>query len=384
MYRIRYIAQKELYHILRDPRSLFVVFAMPILMTFLYGYAINMDIENVTLAILDLDKTPDSRALIEDFQRSTYFSLSSEPVDLNDPEYLLRSGHAQAILYIRPGFGDALNNMLNNMLSNMLSNLTGDKETFDLGLTVDGSDASLAVAVQAYTKSVVNAFLFKQLPAGFEPPGVRLSPKVLYNPDLKSSHFFVPGLVAVILMMISALLTSITIAREKETGTLEQLLTTPVKPREILIGKLLPYMVIAFLDGIIVLVFALTVFGVPFEGSELQLLLFGFIYITCALSIGIVISSLVKSQQLAMMIALTTTMLPSVMLSGFIFAVKNMPLILRGLSRIIPATYFVSIIRGTMLKGASIEVLVWQAVALIVLMLVFMTLAVKKFSTRIG
>ena len=380
MFRIRFIAQKELYHILRDPRSLFVVFAMPVLMTFLYGYAINMDIENVTLAILDLDKTPDSRALIEDFQRSTYFSLSTEPVDLNDPEYLLRSGHAQAILYIRPGFGEALNNMLNNMQSNM----TGDKKAFDLGLTVDGSDASLAVAVQAYTKSVVNAFLFKQLPAGFEPPGVRLSPKVLYNPDLKSSHFFVPGLVAVILMMISALLTSITIAREKETGTLEQLLTTPVKPREILIGKLLPYVVIAFIDGIIVLTFAWAIFGVPFEGSELQLLLFGFIYITCALSIGIVISSIVKSQQLAMMIALTTTMLPSVMLSGFIFAVKNMPLVLRMLSKIIPATYFVSIIRGTMLKGAGIEVLIWQAVALIVIMLALLTLAARKFSTRIG
>jgi ABC-2 type transport system permease protein len=368
VHKIRFIAQKEIYHILRDPRSLFVVLAMPILMTFLYGYAINMDIENVTLAVLDTDRSASSRTLIEHFFASTYFSPSPEAVDLRDPEHLLRSGKVDAILYIRDGFGQAVTKL----------------EEFELGLSIDGSDAQLASAVQTYSQRVLTTYMAQQMPPDFEPPGVRLSLQVLYNPDLKSSHFFVPGLVAIILMMISALLTSITIAREKETGTLEQLLTAPVKPREILIGKLLPYIVIAFLDGVLVLVFAKFVFGVPFVGSQLLLLLFGFVYIATALSIGILISSVVKTQQVAMMLALTVTMLPSVMLSGFIFAIKNMPEVLQAISRIIPATYFIVIIRGTMLKAAGLEVLAWQAAALVLIMVILLTAATKRFSTRIG
>ena len=368
MRKIRFIAQKEIYHILRDPRSLFVVLAMPVLMTFLYGYAINMDIESVTLAVFDADHTAESRALVDQIFASTHFERSPEAVDLDDPEHLLRSGIADAVLFIRPGFGEALVN----------------GQEFELGLTIDGSDAPLASAVQAYTQAALREYIVRKLPPGLELPIVQLSPQVLYNPDLESSHFFVPGLVAIILMMISALLTSITIAREKETGTLEQLLTAPVKPREILIGKLLPYIVIAFLDGILVLLFAKLVFGVPFVGSKLLLLLFGFVYIATALSIGILISSAVKTQQVAMMLALTVTMLPSVMLSGFVFAIKNMPLVLQGISHIIPATYFIVIIRGTMLKDAGLNVLGIQAAALVLIMVVLLTAATKRFSTRIG
>jgi ABC-2 type transport system permease protein len=207
---------------------------------------------------------------------------------------------------------------------------------------------------------------------------------VLYNPDLKSSHFLVPGLVAIVLMMISALMTSMTIAREKESGTMEQLLTTPVKPREVLIGKLLPYMAIAFFDGILVLLFARLLFGVPFIGSHVLLLFFGLIYVTTALSIGILVSSLVSTLREATMLAQLSTLLPSVMLSGFIFAIKNMPLVLKALSHLVAARYFVVIIRGIMLKGAGFSVLILQAAALILLMLALMTIAAKKFSTRVG
>jgi len=207
---------------------------------------------------------------------------------------------------------------------------------------------------------------------------------VLYNPDLQSSHFFVPGLVAIILLMISALLTSITIAREKETGTLEQLLTAPVTPSQILIGKLLPYIVIAFLDGLLVLVFAKLLFNVPFVGSFLLLLAFELLYVTTALGIGILISTAVPTQQLAMQFALLLTMLPTIMLSGFIFAVKNMPVFLQVLSRIVPATYFLKMIRGIMLKGSGFSALAPQAGFLALLMVLFLFLAVKRFKTRIG
>ena len=368
MSRIKFIARKEFCHILRDFRSLIIVLAMPVMMTFLYGYAINMDVENIVMAVVDFDRTSESRGLIDRFYRSRYFSMSSARVNMRDPEQLLRSGQATAILYVKPGFGMAL----------------GKGEPFELGMTVDGSDVSLAAAVQNYSNAIVSGYLRQRLPEGYELLGVRISPKVLYNPDLKSAHFFVPGLVAIILLMVSALLTSITIAREKETGTLEQLLTAPVKPPEILIGKLLPYILIAFLDGVFILAFARLVFGVPFVGSHILLLVFGLIYVAAALSIGIVISSLVDTQQLAMMIALISTMLPSVMLSGFIFAIKNMPVVLQLISHIVPATYFITIIRGIMLKGAGLGVLATQAAALIALMSVLLFVASKSFKTRIA
>ncbi len=342
MDKILFIARKEVFHILRDPKSLMIAFLLPILMVFLYGYAINMDIENVILGTVDLDQTAESRALIEQFYASTYFSPSPEAVDLSDPERLLRSSRAHAILILPPGFGEALR--------------TG--KAYEIGMTIDGADAQLAAAVQSYSAVALAAFYRQQSPAGAALSGVTLSPQVLYNPDLKSAHFFVPGLIAVLLMMISALLPSITIAREKETGTMEQLLT-------------------------FVWLFAWLVFGVPTEGSYLILLGFGFVYVSTALSIGIFISSIVKTQQLAMMVALTATLLPSVMLSGFIFAIKNMPLVLQALSRIVPATYFVVIIRGVMLKGTELMILLPQALAMIGLMVLFMVIAALNFKTRI-
>jgi ABC-2 type transport system permease protein len=368
MHKIGFIARKEFYHILRDFRSLIIVFLMPVLMTFLYGYAINMDVENVTVAVMDFDKSADSRELVERLYGSPYFSLCKSEVNLHDPEQVLRSGQAIGILVIPAGFGRALQR----------------GETFELGMTVDGSDATLAAAIQGFSNAVLAEFFMDRLPEGLELPGVTISPKILYNPDLKSAHFFVPGLVAVILMMISALLTSITIAREKETGTMEQLLTTPVKPHQILIGKLVPYILIAFCDGILVLLFARLIFGVPFVGSYLLLLGFGLIYVATALSMGILISSIAETQQVAMMLAQTATLLPSVMLSGFIFAIKNMPLVLQVISHFIAAKYFVTIIRGIMLKGASHDLLLLQGVALLALMAVLLILALKRFRTEVA
>ncbi|MBD3401975.1 ABC transporter permease subunit [candidate division GN15 bacterium] len=368
MGRVNFIARKEFYHILRDPRSLVVVFAMPVMMTFLYGFAVNLDIENVTLAIIDKDQTPVSRALADDFYNSTYFSPPEMTVTLADPESALKARDAAGVLIIRPGFGAAVE--------------LG--ETFELGLMIDGSDNLLGAAVQAFSNGVVNDFMQERLPPGVERPGIRVSQQVLYNPDLKSSHFFVPAIVAIILIMISALLTSVTIAREKETGTMEQLLVAPVTPGQILIGKILPYIAIAFIDGMLVLFFAKLVFGVPFVGSMLQLMVFTMIYVSASLSIGILISSLVSTQQVAMMFALVSTMLPSIMLSGFIFPIKNMPMVLQAISYIVPARYYIEATRGIMLKGAAIEVLLPQLGALVALMLVLLIIATRKFKARIG
>ena len=368
MHKIRFIARKELYHILRDPRSLIIVLAMPILMTFLYGYAINLDIEHITLAVLDYDRTAGSRDLIEAFYGSSYFSPPETPVRPEDPEAVLKSAEAHAVLVIRPGFAEALR--------------TG--QSFDLGLYIDGSDNNMAAAVQNYAEALLLAGPYAGRANGRAPGGITLSRQVLYNPDLKSAQFFVPGLIALILVMISALLTSITIAREKETGTMEQLLTAPVTPVQILVGKIVPYIFIALLDAAAIIVIARTVFGVPFAGSRLLMLGYALVYIGVSLSLGILISSLAKTQQVAMIFAVTTTMLPSVMLSGFIFPIKNMPVVLQGLSYIIPARYFVRIIRAVMHKGAGMEALVLEGLALAVLMVVLMAVAARKFRMKVA
>jgi ABC-2 type transport system permease protein len=203
------LAEKEFHHIIRDARSLTIAIVMPVIMTFLFGYAVNMDIENITLAIIDYDQTQDSRSLVDRFYESAYFQPPEKTAGINSPDQILKTGHAHAALVIRKGFSESLYR----------------KENYELGMIVDGSDNNIAAAVKNYSENVVNKFLKETVSSELELPEIALSVRVLFNPDLKSSHFFVPGLVAVILMMISALLTSITIAREKETGTMENLLT---------------------------------------------------------------------------------------------------------------------------------------------------------------
>jgi ABC-2 type transport system permease protein len=368
MSRVGYIAQKEVRHILRDPRSLMIAILMPILMTLLYGYAINLDTKNIKLAVLDFDRSADSRELASRFYNSGYFLRPQAPPALSDPERILRSGHAHAVLIVRSGFAKALT----------------DFGKYELGLLIDGADANVAAATASYSDIMVGSFLEDRMPYGFELPGVRISQQVLYNSDLESSHFFVPGLIAVILMMISAMLTSVTIAREKETGTMEQLLTSPVTARQIIVGKVLPYIALALLDAVLIIIFAMFHFGVPFAGSMLLLLFFGVIYVAAALSLGILISTLVSTQQVAMMMAQLTTVMPSVMLSGYIFEIKNMPAVLRYVSHLVPARYFIQIIRGVMLKGSDLSVLWGEAAFLVLLAVVLLAIATKRFQLKIG
>jgi ABC-2 type transport system permease protein len=368
MNKIKFIAIKEVRHILRDPRSLIIAILMPMLMTLLYGYAVNLDIKNIKLAVIDLDHSPESRTLAEKFYHSGYFIKAEKPPEIMDPERLLQGGWASAVLTIPPGFS-----------KNLIRS-----QHYEMGLMIDGSDNNLSAAASNYSTAILQNYLMDLLPVGVQLPGIRLSQQVLYNPDLKSSHFFVPGLIAIILMMISALLTSVTIAREKESGTMEQLLTSPVTPRQIIIGKVIPYVGLALLDGILVLVFGVVHFGVPFVGSVFVLLIFGLIYVIAALSLGILISTLVPTQQLAMMVAQLVTVLPSVMLSGYIFEIKNMPKFLQLISYAVPARYFLVIIRGVMLKGSNVSVLWVEAVSLIVLTIVMLTVAAKKFKLKLG
>ena len=368
MGKIGFIALKEVRHLLRDTRSLMIAILMPIMMTLLYGYAINLDIKDIKLAVFDYDRTRESRDLVNRFYNSGYFTRAGSGPGLEEPEKIFKRGDAHCILTIGPGFGEALER--------------GGE--FEVGLLLDGADANMTNAASSYARIVMGRLLEKQLPPDFEITGVRLSQQVLYNPDLKSSHFFVLGLIAVILMLVSALLTSLTIAREKETGTLEQLLTAPVKPHQIILGKVIPYFILAGFDGFLVWAFAVFHFGVPMNGSILLMVLFGTVYVLAALSIGILVSTLAKTQQVAMMTTLMVTMMPSVLLSGFAFDIKNMPRLLQWISYIVPARYFIVIIRGIMLKGSGITVLWPQAVGLAALAFALLAIAARKFRIRIG
>lgn len=368
MKKIAFIAKKEFYHILRDSRSLMIVLAMPIMMTFLYGYAINLDMNNITLAVRDYDNSAQSRKLVNTFLESAYFSPTKVEMNGDDPETILRSDHAQAVLIISPDFSKKLAQGINT----------------EVGMMIDGSDNNVAAAVQNYSSAVIVRYNLDRIPAGVTIPKIDLSVQTLYNPDLQSATFFVPGLVAIILIMVSALLTSVTIAREKETGTLEQLLTAPVTPFQILSGKILPYVFVALLDGMLVLTFAKVIFGVPIAGSHLLLLSLGLLYIVTALSLGIMISTFVSTQQVAMMMAVMMTVLPSIMLSGFIFSIKNFPLPLQFISYIVPARYFVAIIRGILLKGAGLADLAQYGLGLLTITVVLATISIRRFKVRIA
>jgi ABC-2 type transport system permease protein len=364
--RLGHIVVKEVHHIMRDPRSLTIAIAMPLLMTLLYGYAVDLDTRNILLAVVDGDNTTASRELAEGIFHTGYFLRAPRVPPATEMEEILRSGDAHAVLVLRPGFAEAL----------------ASGATYEIGLLVDGADANRAAAVGNYASAAVSGFLAGRAPHA-DAAQLEISRQVLFNPDLRSPDFFVPGLIAMILMMISALLTSVTVVREKESGTLEQLLTAPVSARELIAGKVIPYMGLAFLDGIFVIVFGVLHFGVPFEGSQALLALFGVIYVAAALSIGILISTLVNTQLVAMLAALMVTVLPAVMLSGFIFEIRNMPLPLQYLTRIVPATHFIVIIRGVMLKGAGLAVLWREGLALIAITVLLLAAATRRFRLRL-
>jgi len=368
MTRVGYIVTKEIHHILRDPRSLTITIVMPLLMTLLYGYAVNLDTRNIMLAVVDRDNTTESRELAESLFHTGYFLRAEDTPPSTDMEEILRRGAADAVLVVRHGFSKAL--------------ATGIP--YELGLLVDGADANRAAAVGNYSNAAVSRFIAGRAGMNASSARVEISRQILYNPDLRSPDFFVPGLIAMILMMISALLTSVTVVREKETGTLEQLLAAPVSAREVITGKVIPYMGLAFFDGLFIILFGVLHFGVPFHGSYLLLALFGMIYVAAALSIGLLISTMVNTQLVAMLAAMLVTVLPAVMLSGFIFEIRNMPLPLQYLTKIVPATHFIVIIRGVMLKGAGIAVLWKQGLALLAITAVLLAAATRRFSLKLG
>jgi ABC-2 type transport system permease protein len=367
MKRLKAVIVKEFAQILRDPTSLTIIFLMPLLMMIIFGYSINYDLENINAGVIDFSGSESSHNLIKKFANNHYFVIEDLVKKypgtnlLEEGEKLLKSGDLKEFIVIPADFSQKLKNGMKT----------------DVGIIIDGSDSNVANLLYQYNESILMDFI-----ADFQPLEqlIKIKTKILFNPEVKSTFFFVPGLVALLLMMISAILTSISISREKESGSIDLIFISPLKSVEIIIGKTIPYILVAVLVECLILFFAHFLFGVPFRGSFLVLLVFSLLYIIAGLSMGILISTVAPSQKAAMFMALLGTLLPSVMLSGFIFPLDSLAPILQAISHLVPASYFLRIIRGVVLKGAEIKHFAKEGAALIIFSFVLLSIASIKFS----
>lgn len=363
MRRVLALAGKELLHILRDARSLAVAVLMPLAMVLLFGFALDMKLEDLPVAILDEDRGPAARELVRGLTAGEWIQDAGRIHDREQVEQGFARGRFRAVVVIPRGFGEAL---------------AGDPVA-RLQLLVDGADGTTAATAERYVQSALalHGVQLQLREVGVIPSPIDARLRILHNSELVSAYFIVPGLVAVVLTMICALLTSIALTREKETGTLEQILTTPVAPAQVIVGKLLPYMVIGGVDAALVLAVGRWVFGVPMEGSVWVLSAYTFLFIVIALGLGLLVSAVARTQRVAMMVALVATYLPSLLLSGFIFEHSSMPLPLRVLGEVIPATHYIRIMHGIMLKGQN-----WfpvEGAILVVMAVVLLVASMRRF-----
>ena len=366
MARIKAIIVKEFFHILRDPRSLTIVFVTPIVMIFILGYSISYDLNRIDTAVIDYSQSHLAQQLVEAFANNGIFVIHGSAggtLSLAAAEDMLRRGKIKEIIIIPADFSRRL----------------AQHGQSDVGLVIDGSDTNIANLVYQYNEMIILEFMAKMKGVG---QLLKLNTKIYFNPEARSSVFFIPGLVAVILLMISAMLTSLSIAKERETGSIALLFISPLKSWEIIVGKTIPYIIVALLDGVVILLFARFWFGIPLRGSLAVLLVFACLYIVSGLSLGILISTTAPSQRVAMMATLLSTMLPSMLLSGFIFPLDSLSPVLQVISYAIPATYFLRIIRGVILKGAELRHFLFEGGMLIVLSTVLLAAAARKFNRQ--
>jgi ABC-2 type transport system permease protein len=362
--RLLAIARKEALQLRRDPRSLVLAFVLPIFELTFFGYAITLDVDDIPIAVLDQDHTEASRHLIEALSATGYFHVEEWLDRYADVDRHLTRGSVIGALSIPPGFA---------------ADLAAGRPAA-VQLAVDGSDANTATIALGYAEAIVARHSARIVLQGRTVvPSVTVEPRVWYNPTLESRNMIIPGLIAVIMSIIAALLTALTIAREWERGTMEQLVSTPVHRLEVVLGKLVPYVAIGLIDVAVILPAGLYIFGVPFRGDPLLLFALTLLFLIGALGLGIFISATLRAQVLAMQVGMIATLLPAVLLSGFLFDIASMPTVIRFASYAVPARYYIAITRGIMLKDAGIDVLWVQVVAMTIFAVVGLGLATRNF-----
>lgn len=373
-FRVWAVSRKEFIHILRDPRSLGMAIAIPMLLLLLFGYALSLDVDNVPTVVWDQNNSQASRAFISELQGSRYFSIRDRATSYSEIEEALDSGSALIAVVIPERFAGRIES----------------GRSAPVQAIVDGSDPNTATIAMGYLDAV--AFSYSRKVALSEirrttgqsvQPPLDLRARVWFNADLKSRNYIIPGLIAVIMMVIAALLTSLTVAREWEQGTMEQLIATPVKGPELILGKLIPYFAIGMLDVALAVLMGEYLFDVPLRGNVALLFGMAAIFLAGALSLGMVISIVTKSQLLASQLAMVLTFLPSFLLSGFMYAIANMPIGVQFLTYLVPARYFVTMLKGIYLKDVGLEVLALEAGLLILFGIALMLFANLRFKKRL-
>ncbi len=372
--RLWAVARKEALHIRRDPRSLILAIGIPMLMIILFGYALTLDVDRVAFVVWDRSGTPESREYVARFEASRYFELQRLVWSEAELEHAIDDRQAMLALVIEAEFADHLE----------------AGRPAQVQAILDGTDSNTAAIVLGYTQAITlqydQAISIERVgrqDIRMPPAPVDLRPRVWFNADLESKNFIIPGIGAVILGLIAALITSLTIAREWERGTMEQLISTPMRPAELILGKLLPYFAIGMFDVLAAVVMAVGLFDVPLRGSVPLLFATAALFIVCTLGQGIFISTIARGQLLASQLAMVSTFLPAFLLSGFMFAIANMPVPVQVITHIVPARYFVAIVKGIYLRGVGLETLWRDTLILAVFATVIVALAIARFKKRL-
>jgi ABC-2 type transport system permease protein len=364
---LRAFVTKEIRHILRDRQTLAILLLMPLVQVVLFGFALRSDVRDIRLAVVDPSPDHATLALRSRFVGTGRFRVVADAASADVLEPLFRRGKADAALVVDPEFASNLDRGLPARLL----------------LVTDASDPNTGTTMQAYTRAVINDFQ-SDLRSGTSVARIVPQTRMRFNPTLESVNLFIPGLIALVLTLVSALMTAISLSREKERGTLEILLVSPLRPAQIIVGKVMPYLMLALANVLTALVAAWAVFRVPFRGSVLLLVAESLVYSIVSLALGVLIASKTPSQRAAMLGALLGTMLPNTLLSGMIFPIASMPGWLQPLSNVVPARWFIVIARGIMLKGVGLEHLWRETLVLLAMMGVFLVIGIRSFKPRLA
>ncbi len=367
MNRFKSFVIKEFYHIFRDKRSLVVLFGIPLAQVLLFGFVITNDIRNAKVAILDYSKDEVTRQITNKIVSSQYFKLSKTLSSDKEIEGIFKNGDIKLVVVFKNNFARDLENT----------------SKANMQIIADATDPNIANLLVNYTSAIVMNYTKDLNNQSTIPMQISMESRMFYNPELKSVYMFVPGVMALILMLISAFMTSITITREKESGTMEILLVSPLRPAHIIIGKVMPYVLLSFTSAVMIILLGIFVFGMPVQGNFILLLAESLLFIILALSLGILISTVANSQQTAMLMSMVALMLPTILLSGFVFPIENMPTILQVLAHIMPPKYYIVIVKNIMLKGTGFSYVWKETLILIGMTFFFIMLSIKKFKVRL-
>jgi ABC-2 type transport system permease protein len=372
--RLKSLIRKEFIQIVRDPRTMALIVLIPIIQLLLLGYSATNDVRNISLAVFDQDRSPASRQLLDAYRAADYFSLKYDVDSESELRNLIEKGSAGIGIIIPPDYS---------------IRISGDEQSH-VAIVIDGSDPSIARTAlnaarligQQYATDVQIQRLYRQGLVVTQDPPLEMHTLILYNPDLIDAYYMVPGIIGMILYSLTAILTANAVVRERERGTIEQLIVTPLRPWELIVGKIIPYASLALFNTVEVLVLGYLLFGVPIRGSIFLILLLSSLFLVSSLAIGLLVSVIANTQQEAML-TVFMTLLPSIFLSGFFFPLEAMPIVLQGISYLFPLRYFMTIIRSLLLKGSGVVELQRDVIALTVFATALMILAATRFKKRL-